>query len=132
MPLEHSVAAYRFGHSMVRAGYDWNRNFGKPAPGQTQPPLLGGAAFSLLFLFTGNGFALDATDPSKSTRNPFRGAPTLPFNWIAEFDRLTRKDDPDPFHFARRIDTRLVPPILNMVDEGNDAAIQGDADRPMR
>jgi hypothetical protein len=27
MPLEFSVAAYRFGHTMVRAAYDHNRNF---------------------------------------------------------------------------------------------------------
>ena len=32
MPLEFSVAAYRFGHSMVRAGYDFNRNFGRRCP----------------------------------------------------------------------------------------------------
>ena len=132
MPLEHSVAAYRFGHSMVRGGYDWNRNFGKPAPRQTQNPLRPFASFQLLFQFTGNGFSQDPNDPSKSIRNPFGGAPTLPFNWIAEFDRLTRKGDRDPAHFARKIDTRLVPPILNMVDEGTNAAIQGDADRPVR
>ncbi len=27
MPLEFSVAAYRLGHSMVRAAYNWNMNF---------------------------------------------------------------------------------------------------------
>ncbi|MEP7342260.1 MAG: peroxidase family protein [Acidobacteriota bacterium] len=35
MPLEFSVAAYRFGHSMVRAAYDFNLNFNRaaiPAP----------------------------------------------------------------------------------------------------
>ena len=65
MPLEYSVAAFRFGHTMVRGGYDHNRNFGKPAPGQTQPPLIPFAAFDLLFLFTGNGFLRDRNDPTK-------------------------------------------------------------------
>ena len=50
MPLEFSVAAYRFGHSMVRASYDWNQNFGHPrvaippGPFPTQPA----ASFELL------------------------------------------------------------------------------------
>ena len=33
LPLEFSVAGYRFGHSMVRAFYDYNKNFGRPAGG---------------------------------------------------------------------------------------------------
>ena len=74
MPLEHSVAAFRFGHSMVRSGYDHNRNFGKAVPGQSQPPLQPFASFDLLLLFTRNGFPLDPNDASKSRRNPSLGA----------------------------------------------------------
>ena len=48
MPLEFSVAAFRFGHSMVRAEYDWNRNFGRPAGGGNRR-----ATFRELFSFTG-------------------------------------------------------------------------------
>ena len=33
LPLEFSVAGYRFGHSMVRALYDYNKNFGRPGNG---------------------------------------------------------------------------------------------------
>lgn len=36
MPLEFSVAGFRFGHSMVRGGYDHNRFFGTAAAGSAQ------------------------------------------------------------------------------------------------
>ncbi|MEA2155552.1 MAG: hypothetical protein QOE11_1692 [Solirubrobacteraceae bacterium] len=132
-PLEYSVAAFRFGHSMVRGGYDHNRNFGKAIAPAT--PVLPFAPFAELFRFTGNGHAIDANDITKSTPNPFRGLPTLPFNWIIEWDRFANKADVDEAHFARRIDTRLSPPILNMVNEGTGDAIQDDADaanKPLR
>jgi hypothetical protein len=124
-PLEYSVAAFRFGHTMVRARYDFNRNFGVPVPPETDR---NDASFALLFLFTGNGHSLDDEDPSKSTPNPLAGQPTLPFNWIIEWDRFSSKADPDETHFARKIDTRLVPPIHNMVNEGLESAIQDDDD----
>ncbi len=129
-PLEYSVAAFRFGHSMVRGGYDHNRNFGAPVPANVTP-VQRFASFEDLFRFTGNGHAL-AADITKSTRDPFRGLPTLPFNWIIEWDRMASKSDPNEAHFARKIDTRLVPPIQNMVNEGTDAAIQDDAGLPVR
>jgi len=132
-PLEYSVAAYRFGHSMVRGGYDHNRNFGVAvAPDDNVQDF---AAFDDLFRFTGNGFKIDPNDITKSTRDPFRGLPTLPFNWIIEWDRMTSKVDPDEAHFARKIDTRLSPPILNMVNEGTGVLIQDDANpssKPLR
>ena len=63
MPLEFSVAAHRFGHSMVRGTYDWNRNFGRPGNNTA-----GVATFAQMFQFTGyGGFA--------------GNAPTLPGNW---------------------------------------------------
>ncbi|MGB0128310.1 MAG: heme peroxidase family protein [Rhodocyclaceae bacterium] len=130
MPLEYSVAAFRFGHSMVRGAYDHNRNFGKKGdgPGVVTPI----ATFDQLFLFTGNGFIRDRDDPTKSIRNPFLGAPTLPFNWIIEWDRFTDKGSADPAHFARKIDTLLVPPLTQMVNEGTGAALQDDAHKPIR
>ena len=134
MPLEYSVAAFRFGHTMVRGAYDHNRNFGKPAPGQTQRPLIPFAPFDLLFLFTGNGFLRDPDDPTKSIRNPFGGTPTLPFNWIIEWDRFTDKGDPDEGRFARKIDTRLAPPLTTegMVNEGTAPPIQDEAGKALR
>ena len=109
-----------------RGGYDHNRNFGKPGN------VLPFASFNQLFLFTGNGFQLDPNDPTKSIRNPFLGQPTLPFNWIIEFDRMTNKADPDEGHFARKIDTRIVPPITQMVNEGTAPGIQDAAGKPIR
>lgn len=102
MPLEFSVAAYRFGHTMVRAAYDHNRNFGRPGK------LLPNAPFNLLFAFTGGGFP------------PFLGQTNvLPFNWIIEWDRFVNKGSLFPDHFARKIDTRLAPPLQDMVNQGN-------------
>jgi hypothetical protein len=133
MPLEYSVAAFRFGHTMVRGAYDHNRNFGKRLPGQGEgQPLIPFASFDLLFAFTGNGFARDRNDPSKSIRSPFLDqGPALPFNWIIEWDRFANKADPDEAHFARKFDTRLVPPITQMVNEGTDPDIQDDVNKPL-
>lgn len=109
MPLEFSVAAYRFGHTMVRAAYDHNRNFGRPGN------VISSASFNLLFLFTGSGSP------------PFGGGTdVLPFNWIIEWDRFVDKGSLFPDHFARKIDTRLAPPLRNMVNQGNDPSLAPD------
>ena len=105
MPLEFSVAAYRFGHSLVRGAYDHNRNFGRPgADGNV--PVIPNAPFNLLFVFTGNGsFGGDTNE--------------LPFNWIIEWDRFVDKGSSIPDHFARKLDTNLAPPLHDLLNEGN-------------
>src|SRR5262249_57283511 len=90
------------------------------------------APFDLLFLFTGNGFGRDPNDPTKSIRNPFGGTPTLPFNWIIEWARFIDKGSADPTHFTRKIDTRLVPPLTQIVNEGTTQTLQDDAHKPIR
>ncbi len=101
IPLEFSVAAYRFGHSMVRDIYDYNRIFGRPT---------GTAPFQLMFLFTGKG--------------QFAGAPTLPDNWIIDWTRFLTADgdttDGGPARVARRIDTMIAPPLGSMSNEANE------------
>ena len=106
MPLEFSVAAYRFGHSMIRGFYDYNRNFGRKngGPGAVIPF----AAFRFMFAFTGS-----------ARPEPFNGGGTLtlPFNWVIEWGRFVDKGDSLPDHFARRIDTQLAPPLFDMINQ---------------
>ncbi|MBY5819537.1 heme peroxidase [Rhizobium leguminosarum] len=111
LPLEFSTAAYRFGHSMVRAFYDYNKNFGRPGTG-----FLKRATLQLLFEFTGGGGRLD--DEKK-----------LPKNWIIDWTRFTGADphdagDGEPARLARRIDTELAPPLHTLFKEGEDQVDQ--------
>jgi hypothetical protein len=113
MPLEFSVAAFRFGHSMVRGFYDYNRNFGRndPDSGEVAPF----ATFEQIFAFTGSARAADGSGDAA----PFNGTnlTTLPFNWVIEWDRFVNKGSTRPDHFARRIDTQLAPPLFDMLNQ---------------
>jgi hypothetical protein len=100
MALEFSVAAYRLGHSMIRSGYRWNKNF----------PTVNDGTLGLLFEFAGLNGSLG-------------GNPRLPSNWIADFRRLYnfkqagRNDlvvPPAKFNRAMRIDTKLVDPLRTL------------------
>jgi Animal haem peroxidase len=90
MPLEFSGAAYRFGHSMVRDEYNFNRVFSNPlvVPGATTT-----ATLDRLFTFTGMG--------------GMRDLPTLPSNWIIDWRRFFPVDDRSLLNFTRRIDTTV-------------------------
>jgi Animal haem peroxidase len=107
MPLEFSVASYRFGHSMVRAAYDYNRNF------TDQPGALTDATFGLLFSFTGKG-DIGGRSPGPGPND------TLPFNWVIEWDRFVNKGRAAQRqrNSARKIDTHLAPPLTDMINEG--------------
>jgi hypothetical protein len=107
LPLEFAVAAYRFGHSMVRGAYDHNLNFGRgPAP------LIPVAPLNLLFGFTGGGGNIDAEK-------------RLPKNWVIDWTRFVGTNPNDGSdggvpRLARKIDTSLTPPLGDMVKEAND------------
>ena len=97
MPLEFSAAAFRFGHTMVRAFYDYNRNFGRKGNAHPDDPDGAGAVapvatFQQLFDFTGSALGPDGKP------RPFNGfgLPTLPDNWITEWDRFVDKGSVRP------------------------------------
>ncbi|WP_214366861.1 LysM peptidoglycan-binding domain-containing protein [Pseudonocardia sp. H11422] len=87
MPLEFAVAGFRFGHTMVRAAYDFNTNFNFPDGRE--------ATLELLFTFSALSGQLGFGD----------GTDTLPENWIIEWENIIG-DDP-AVNKARRFDTRL-------------------------
>ena len=113
MPLEFSVASYRFGHSMVRGAYDFNLNFTDKA---TDPNSLTDATFELIFAFTGRA----------KIGGRERGGPgandTLPFNWIIDWNRFISKEKAAlrQRNSARKIDTHLAPPLGTLLNEGED------------
>jgi hypothetical protein len=109
MPLEYSVAAYRFGHSMVRTGYNFNLNFNFSGEPGTIP-----ATLALLFTFT-------------ALSGQLGDFPTLPENWIIEWENIIDAGTGEPSQEALRIDTELVEPldhlrILTGEEEGGLAA----------
>lgn len=103
MPIEFAVAAFRFGHSMVRGNYDWNSTFGRgDAPAEDR------ATFERLFQFTGGG------------SNPMLGAPSLPQNWVIDWRRTALPNSEFADRTTRRIDTNLALPLKTMVNEATD------------
>jgi len=99
MPIEFSVAAYRLGHSMVRAAYNWNKDFDA-----------GGGTLDYLFIFSGLSGDLG-------------GNLKLASNWVADFRRLYDFGEAGKanlvvpaakFNLARRIDTKLANPLHDL------------------
>ena len=101
MPIEFAVAAYRFGHSMVRNQYDWNRVF--RAGGEITQ-----ATLEDLFRFS-------------EVSGDFRGLNTLPSNWVVDWRRLYDfglGDDGPEVNMARKIDTKLALKLERLEEFG--------------
>lgn len=113
LPLEFSVSAFRYGHSMARPSYDWSKVFGRGSDA-----LIPRASFNLLFTFTGHPF-VDHTQTPPRFVGPFGGQGTrLPWHWIADFERLTDESGTFPDRSTRGINTVIAPPLGNMRNEG--------------
>lgn len=104
IPVEFSVAAYRLGHSMVRAVYNYNRVF--TLHDISNDSKLTEATLKLLFEFT-----------QKSDDTPGAGPglnPTLPSNWIIDWRHFFEVDDAiEPGH-SRKLDPYLAEPLTNL------------------
>jgi hypothetical protein len=97
MPLEFAVAAYRFGHSMVRGEYDYNLNFNS-----TDTAVIGRARlFPELFMFT-------------ALSGQLLGFPTVPENWIIQWENFFKGTGGQFFNKTRKIDTKLVEPLEHL------------------
>ncbi len=99
MPVEFSVAAFRFGHSMVRQTYDYNRLFGPKT--DERLPRLSPASLPILFAFTGasgNG----------------KGVP-LASHWAIDWRRWFDVGEAVPnggeFNVSHKLDPYLVPAL---------------------
>jgi hypothetical protein len=99
MPIEFSVAAFRLGHAMIRAAYNWNR------------------------IFDGGGGTLDFLFTFSATSGNLGGGQRLPSNWIADFRRLYLFGEAGKpnlvvpagkFNRAMRIDTTLAKPLRRL------------------
>ena len=88
LPLEFTVAGFRFGHTMVRNVYDYNLNFPE-------------ADLFLLFTFT-----------AFSGQLGFDAAATLPENWIIQWERFITPGGGK--NKARRFDTTLAAELFNL------------------
>ena len=116
VPLEFTTAAFRFGHSMVGAAYDFNANFG--VNGRISDE---GARLEELFGFT-------------SARHMGRDGPggpdALPDHWVIDWERMTRlipgtrTTAPRTFGSAERIDLSFAPDMLNIVGD-SEVAVHG-------
>jgi Animal haem peroxidase len=101
LPLEYSVAAFRFGHSMIRAEYDYNLNFNRNNPPNPPPPAAPTNRATLARLFVFTAFSGEIV-----------GLETLPQNWIIQWENFF--EGGQFFNKARRIDTELVEPLEHL------------------
>jgi hypothetical protein len=95
LPIEFTVAAYRFGHSMIRDDYAFNLNFNLSGAPGTFPADLG-----LLFTFT-------------ALSGQLGDFATLPDNWIIEWERFVDTGT-GAANKARKFDTKVSTGLFHL------------------
>jgi Animal haem peroxidase len=114
LPLEFTVAAYRFGHTMIRDDYDFNLNFNRSGDPGSIPADLG-----LLFTFTALSGELGEFD-------------TLPDNWIIEWEHFV-DTGAGAANKARKFDTKLANGLFHLQSAKGQEETPADAARlPVR
>ena len=88
MPVEFSVAAYRFGHSMIRDDYRIN---------DTVPKL-----------------PIFSADPNAGPLDDFRGFRPLPAGWSIDWQFFFETGDGTRLQHARKIDAKLSAPTFSL------------------
>lgn len=107
IPVEFSGAAYRLGHSMIRAEYDYNRVFTFEDP--SNDSRIGSATLDALFAFTAK-----SADPELRDQFPSL-IPTLPSNWIIDWRRFFDIDlAAKKPGLSRKLDPFLVDPLASL------------------
>jgi hypothetical protein len=114
IPVEFSVAAYRYGHSMVRPSYSLNRIVTRPRP--VEQPFNGKTAtFNRIPIFS-----LIEGEPLANL-NGFRELPGFwPIDWAFFFDGIAPDGEPPAGAVlpqpSYKLDTTLVDPLTSLPD----------------
>lgn len=107
VPLEFTTAAFRFGHAMVSAQYDYNEIFSRAGVRPADLPQL--------FLFTSRKAMSNQTVPEGAN-------PQVPLHWIIDWNMFL--NDPPAGTAAERINPRLASAMFDLQENLVDSKVR--------